>query len=376
MKRIFIIFAAVLTGLTQAQAAGFEQPNQSASAASVANAFVATANDASALIYNPAGMAWLSGVSVMGTAQLDYRDSSVATPTGNAPNNGTEPFSGSIYATWTPLDGRLAAGIGFSPLYVANNDWATAFPGTAGRSASGVTKLTVDHTTVDFVYAINSDLAIGGGGDWYITRATMTQGAKSFQGNDFTTFGGHASLMWKPMPAWSVGAMFRSGARVSMSGQANDSLSFKLPDYVSAGISHDFADVWRLEADAKWTRWSALKNMNIVKGGVITQPNAMNLRDTLTVMAGLSWAWRESTRFSVGYAYDQGANRSLNFSPVIADQDNHRISLGAGADLFGMHVDVAYQYVYYSKKTVTGPFAGVYKDRRQSLMMSVSSEFE
>ncbi|MDQ6996069.1 MAG: outer membrane protein transport protein [Mariprofundus sp.] len=376
MKRVLIIVAAMLTGLTHAQAGGFEQPNQSASAAGVANAFVATANDASALMYNPAGIAWLSGVSVMGTGRLDYRDSSVQTLLRNAPNNGTEPFTGSIYATWTPRDGHLAAGFGFSPLFIANNDWDTAFPAAVGRSASGITKLTVDHTTVDFVYALNSDLAIGAGGDWYVTRATLTQGVQSFQGNSFTSFGGHASLMWKPFPAWSVGAMFRSGANVNMSGQANDSLSFRLPDYVSVGIAHDFADVWHLETDIKWTRWSALKDMNIVKGGLISQPNPMNLRDTLTVMTGLIWTWREKTQFRIGYAYDQGANRSQNFSPVIADQDGHRISMGIGADAFGLHMDAAYQYIYHSKNTTTGAFAGIYKDRRQTLMMSVSAVFD
>jgi len=368
MKRVLIIFAMMLTGLTQAQAGGFDQPNQSASATGVANAFVATASDTSALMYNPSGIAWQSGVSIMAAGRLDYRDSSYLSPVTNAPNNGTEPFTGSLYATWVPLDSRLAAGFGFSPLYIANNDWGAAFPAT-----SGVTKLTVDHSTFDLVYALNSDLAVGFGGDWYIARATLAQGPKSFQGNSFTTFGGHASLMWKPMLSWSVGAMLRSGAKVDISGQANDSLSFKLPDSVSLGIAHDFSDVWRLETDVKWTRWSALKGMNVVQAGLVSQPNPMNLRDTLTVMTGLSWTWRENTQFRIGYAYDQGANRSQGFSPVIADQDGHRVSLGAGADLFGLHLDIAYQYVYYSKNTASGAYAGTYRDRRQSFIMSVSS---
>ncbi len=371
MKRVLIIVAAMLVGFTEAHAGGFDQPNQSASAAGVGNAFVATANDASALMYNPAGMAWLSGVSVMGSGRLDYRNSSVKSGTNVASNAGIEPFVGSIYATWSPRNRRLSAGFGFSPLFAINNDWKAAFP-----NRSGTTKLTVDHTTLDFVYALNSDLAIGFGGDWYVTRANMTQGAKAFKGNDFGGFGGHASVMWKPMPTWSVGAMLRSGPTISISGNNNKTLSFSLPGYASVGIAHDFADAWRLETDVKWTRWSTLKNMNIVNGNIITQPNPMNLRDTLSVMTGLSWTWRENSQFRLGYAYEQGANRSLNFSPTIADQDAHRISLGAGADLFGVHMDAAYQYVYYSKKTATGAFAGIYRDRRQSLMMSVSGTFD
>ncbi len=375
MKRVLILFAAMLCGLNPARAGGFEQPNQSASAAGVANAFTAAASDASALLYNPAGMAWLSGVSVMGTAQTDYRNSAVATATLDAPNNGSDPFTGAFCATWTPLQSRLSAGFGFSPLYLINNDWSVAFPGGAGSTA-GITKLTVDHASFDTAYALSSSLAIGLGADWYLTRATLTQGTNNFKGNDFTSFGGHASLMWKPYTGWSLGAMLRSGARVNISGGAGQQLSFKLPDSVRVGMARDFADVWRLETDLKWTRWSALKNMNVSQAGAIVQPNALNLRDTITVMAGLTWSWRENTQFRIGYAYDQGANRTQGFNPIMADQDGHRISLGAGGDLFGMHMDLAYQYGFYSKQSATGPFAGVYRDRRQSLLFSVSNTFD
>jgi long-subunit fatty acid transport protein len=78
----------------------------------------------------------------------------------------------------------------------------------------------------------------------------------------------------------------------------------------------------------------------------------------------------------VGYAYDQGANRSAGFNPVIADQDGHRISLGAGGEAYGIHLDIAYIYTYYTKKTVTGAFAGTYRDRKQAVSFSVSRIFD
>jgi len=368
MKRI-IIFIAAFSYAVSAHAGGFEQVNQSAAGAGVSNAFAATASDASALAYNPAGIAWLPGVNVSGGLRTDYRNASVKIPGGIAPNINTEPFAAHIFATWVPRDSRLAAGIGFAPLYQVNNNWSN---GTFA-SPSGLTKIMVDHTTADLVYAVNSDLAVGLGGDWYVTRANLTQGASGFKGTDLASFGGHASLMWKPVPAWSLGAVLRSGASISMS-KANNRLSFKLPDQATIAIAHDFAEVLRLETDVKWTRWSALKNINVT--GIIPQTNTLNLRDTLTAMAGLTWTWRENTQLRVGYAYDQGANKSLNFNPMIADQDGHRVSLGAGGDMFGMHADLAYQYTFYSRKTATGTYAGDYRDRRQSIMFTVSNQFD
>jgi long-subunit fatty acid transport protein len=370
MKRILFFLGSLFMGSAWAYAGGFTQPDQSASAAGVANAYVATADDASALAYNPAGIAWQSGVSVTAGFRMNWRDSSVVLPAGSiGSNNGNETSIGYVYASRMPHDGRLGVGVGMSPLYKANNEWSTAFPG-----AAGLTKLMVDHATLDIIYAINSDMAFAVGGDWYVTRATLSQGTTTFQGNDLGGFGGHASLMWKPIPTWSTGLMFRSGSRVSISGQANNTLSFKLPDEVTAGIAHDFADVWRLEVDVKWTRWSALKDLNV--SGTSPQSNPLDLRDTVTVMSGLTWTWRQGSQLRAGYAYDQGANRSVNFNPVIADQDGHRISLGAGGDAYGVHMDLAYTYTYFTKNTVTGPNAGTYRDRKQAVNFSVSKTFD
>jgi long-chain fatty acid transport protein len=372
MKRILFFLGSLFMGSAWAYAGGFSQPDHSASAAGVANAYVATADDASALAYNPAGIAWQSGISTTAGIHMDFRDSSVVLPAGPvAPNDGNESTIGHIYASWMPRDSRLGAGIGISPLYKTNNEWNTAFPG-----AAGLTKLMVDHITLDLIYAINSDLAFAVGGDWYITRATLSQGIQTFQGNDLASFGGHASLMWKPMPAWSAGLMFRSGSKISISGQTNDKLSFKLPDEVTVGIAHDFTDVWRLEADVKWTRWSALKDMHVSTLGLISQSNPLDLRDTLTAMTGLTWTWRQNSQIRAGYAYDQGANRSLGFNPMIADQDGHRLSLGAGGDAFGVHMDLAYSYTYFTNKTATGTYAGTYRDRKQAVNFSVSKTFD
>jgi len=364
------IGAALLMGSVCAHAGGFEQHNQSAAGTGVANAFAATASDASALVYNPAGIAWLPGMTITGGFDVEYRNASVVLPVGIAPNTGTEPNAGHIFATWSPLDKPWSVGIGFAPLYYINNDWSTGFTAPAG-----VTKLTVDHTTLDAVYALNSSLAIGGGMDWYVSRLNLTQGASSFKGNDFGGVGGHLSLMWRPIYAWSIGAMLRSGARVNVTSGA-DSVSFKLPDQATLGIAHDLTDVWRLEVDAKWTRWSALKDMHVTTVGVITQSNPMSLRDTLTIMTGLTWTWRENAQFRVGYAYDQGANRGTGFSPVVADQDGHKVSIGAGGDVYNMHIDLAYQYQYFAKKTATGLYAGAYRDRRQSVLLSISRNFK
>ena len=371
MKKLICLITAVIMGSSWAHAGGFSQYGYSGAAAGVADAFTATASDASAMIYNPAGIAWLPGVTVTGGLSLYYRDSSVKIPAGIGPNDGTAPSSGHIFATWAPLDSRWGIGFGFVPSHQINNDWTSTF-----GAASGITKVTVDHAMFDAVYAINSSLAVAAGADWYVTRATLTRGASTFDDNDFATFGGHASLMWKPAQAWSIGAIYRSGAKVTVSGGINQEFAFKLPDEATLALAHDFADVWRFETDVKWTRWSALKDMNVTAAGAVVQANPLQLRDSITAMAGLTWTWYPGSQFRFGYAYDQGANKVAGFNPIMADQDGHRVSLGIGGVVMNSHMDLAYSYTYHNKKTVTGTYAGTYRDRNQALVFSITKTFD
>jgi long-subunit fatty acid transport protein len=373
MKRFWILILALFAASSPVHASGFYQANQSAAAAGVANAFVATANDASAIMYNPSGLAWQDGTSIAAGVLLNYRNNSVKIPGGIAPNRSEEPTVGQLYMGWMPHDGRLGFGFGFAPLYQVNNTWGSPF----GVSPSGTTKISVDHASFDAFYAVSSTLAIGVGADWYLTRASLTQGAVTFKGKDYAGFGGHVSALWKPAPTWSVGAMLRSGSRVSLSGNVNETLKIKLPDMLTLGVAHDFADVWRLEGDVSWSRWSTLKDLNVVtNAGTVSQANTLNLRDTLKAALGLTWTWRENTQFRFGYAYDQGANKSAGFNPVLSDQDGHQLSIGAGGALSGMHVDLAYSYTFFANKAATGAYAGTYRDRRQAIMLSVSNRFE
>jgi long-chain fatty acid transport protein len=361
---------AMLVASVQAHASGFANSDLSASAAGVGNAFVATANDASAMAFNPAGIAWQDGVSLMaGGSLLRTRNSSLKSPTGIVySNTGTEQGVYQAYATVMPHTSNLGFGIAFLPAFNVNNDWSSLGAGF------GVTDLNIQRVSLDAVYAFSSNLALAVGGDWYFGKATLSQGTVRFDGrSNGDAFGGHASLMWRPWYGWSFGVMGRSGSKVKFSGNGGN-LSVQLPDQVMVGVAHDFTDTIRLELDADWMRWSELKNLNVI-GGTAAQTNALNLRDTVSAMAGLTWAWRENAVVRIGYTFDGGASKSTGFNPALADQDGDRLSIGGGFDAFGFHTDVSYSYTFYPNMNVTGLASGTLRDRRQSLLVSVSKVF-
>jgi len=377
MKRLYLLLAVVFgMSVSTAHAAALYNLDQSASAMGVANAFTATASDPSAMYYNPAGLAWQEGVGAMVAGAARYQNQSVVLPGGKAPNTASPNSLASLYVGWMPKDSNWGIGFGaFSP-YSLNSEWGNVFGGQGQ-----LTKFDTPHVALDVVYALSSTMAVAVGGDWYTGKLDVNSGTTTFHGKDNTGFGGHVSWMWHPRPTWSVGALYRSRTNMKMSGTATGAVSgpahvnMNLPDMVRIGVAHDVYDNVKVELDGSWTNWSRLSDMNVV--GTTTALHTLNLRNTFSAMAGVTWTWRENTQFRFGYAFDEGASRKTGMSARVADNSGHRLTLGAGGDLFGLHMDLAYAYTFYTNHAVTAstPYNGTYRDRRQSLAFSLSNMF-
>ncbi len=373
MKRLLILSIILCLVLpVWAGAAAFDQSDFSAAGTGVSNAFTAQADDASAMAYNPAGIAWQDGVSAMAGAAIPYRDSSAKITDGIAPDTAILGNTAHVYLTWMPRDRDFGFGIGVTSPYGIESNWGdTIFGGKASN-----TRLFTFRTSLDVIYAISSSMAVAVGMDWYYTQLDLKNASVSFSGTDAGSFSGHASWLWRPMPSWSLGAMFRLGRKLSVDSKSDAGRAdVQLPNEARAGIGYNLTDGLRLEVDGSWTGWSDLKDLNVV-GGAGAQTNTLNMQDTFAAMAGITWTWRENSQFRFGYAFDQGASKDTDFNARLADGNSHRLSLGVGGDMFGVHADLAYAYQYFPNHTISGgTFAGTYRDRRQVVAMSIGKAF-
>jgi long-chain fatty acid transport protein len=123
-KRQLIFFTAALNGLMpeMASAAGYYLPNQDAFATARGNAFVATADSAAAVFYNPAGMTQLEAPQ----AQVGVY-SIVLGNTATVKGEKTEAereiqMVPSLYYVM-PLNDRLSFGFGVNSPYGLGTDW-------------------------------------------------------------------------------------------------------------------------------------------------------------------------------------------------------------------------------------------------------------
>lgn len=379
MKRLgcLLLLPLLCLPVSAVRAAALAFADQSAAAMGVANAFVAAASDVSALHYNPAGIAWQDGARIMAGGAVTFRDASANTAAGAIGNAGGLPTLWHAYGSWMPLERDWGLGISINAPYAMQNNWGTSLSGQAA-----FTDFVAYKTALDVVYAANSNMAFAIGADWYLARLDMDSATSTFRGTDKAAFGGHIAWRWKPRHALAIGALLRSGSRLKLSGNASGAVSgsagvdVRLPSEVQVGVAYDIIDPLRLEVDGAWTRWSQWSNLDLVGGGM-REANTLNLRDSYAIKTGLTWTWREGAELRFGYAFDQAANKDPGFHARIADANNHRISFGAGGDMFGVHADLAYAYTLFTDRSVTAsaPFNGIFSESRHTFILSVGTAF-
>ncbi|MDQ6966912.1 MAG: outer membrane protein transport protein, partial [Mariprofundaceae bacterium] len=242
----------------QAQAAAMASLDLSAAAVGAGNAFTASADDPSAMHFNPAGLAWQPGFNAQFSGAARFENMSVQqTAARGTPFNTRKPGSlVGVYGGWMPADSNWGLGFSIDRPYVLNSGWGTAFGGAAQR-----TSFDALHGGLNAVYAVSSSLAVSLGGDLYSAKGDVNSTATTFHGKDRASFGGNVSVLWHPRPAWGVGAMLKSGSTIKLSGTAvgavsgSASVKVKLPDVARIGVMHVINDKYRIEVDTSWTRW-------------------------------------------------------------------------------------------------------------------------
>ena len=179
------------------------------------------------------------------------------------------------------------------------------------------------------------------------------------------------------IPFWTLGVHYRQGVDVSMSNSIGDVASIQLPDEWSIGMAHSLSDdEILLELDVKRSTWSSLKDISVLSNtGTSLQSNTANLKDTTDAKLGLTWYWRNNTQLRFGYAYEQGANQSDGYQPLLSDLTGHKVSMGFGGMAATMHLDMTWTGTYYPRANGLGAYPGRYSDMRNSFMFSVTKKF-
>jgi len=212
-------------------AADYEPYDPGSRAPALGGAFVARADDVTALFANPAGLAFLKGLRFKTNFFGGKPALSAVQPAGGSTFR-SDPlhFSGSFAASWQFLD-KITAGVGFYIPYHFSTIWPSTWPGDRISSKASLNSIVIRPAVA---VELMDGLALGVGLDLVRAKASWnhiltfnmekyplpqdaTVGSQyqvSGSGTGFT-----AGILWKAHPMVRCGAKYQHRAGVDLSGK-------------------------------------------------------------------------------------------------------------------------------------------------------------
>jgi len=387
MKKVMLkttLSLAVAMASTQIFASGFALNEQSISGMGTGFAGrSSSADDASTIVGNPAGMSRIKREQVTGgvafiDAHTDISDAS-SRPNGGTNKGDMVPFMGVPMGYYVkPIDDHWAFGIGVYAPFGLVTDYENGFAGRYFGSKSEVKIVTLQPTVS---YAFNDKVSIGFGptinridgtleSNLSITQAAP-DGKVKIEGDD-TALGYNIGVLVQATDSTRVGLTYHSKVKYKLEGNTkvnynvlgligqnpnqkyDASLDLTTPESVDFSVTHQLDDKWTLYAGSTWTRWSRLKEITVENSGVPAVLNGQfgtiteeqNWHDTWAHAIGASYQLNKQWVLRTGLSVDQAPTNNVDRSPRIPTGDRKIFSVGAGwSPTDDLTIDLAYSYL-------------------------------
>jgi long-chain fatty acid transport protein len=431
--RIFCVLLAVLTA--QGFGLGFRIVDHGAEATARGGAFVATADNASAVYYNPAAITQLDGVQLLLNAYSVNFESIVDPSTIGALDVDSKykwETVGDFFLTWKPgsqstmsKDGKtlsisespVAFGLGvYSPFGLSNEYPEDAVFNTIGQKGR-IQFLTINPV---IAYQITKELSVAVGVTLNYSRAKLARAIGFTPGDQFQLEGdGYgtgvtAGIFWKPTPQHAFGVQYFGPIDMRYSGHARTRVpGFEVPfepipgfvipvqfprtefeqdidveiDYpetISAGYSFRPTEDWNFEFDVEWTNWDRLNNpvISFSKSPVdpladLDVPLNFKYESSFIYEFGVTKTFTGGWRVSAGYLYSENSVPNPEFNPLVPDSNRHVISAGVGRRYEHWDWFLTYQYAYGPHRDIDQQTVadGSYRAQSHAISFSLGYRF-
>jgi len=372
---------------TAAVAGGFDLPDQDAFAVARGLAVVATADNPSAIFYNPAGLTQLTGNNLRAGFYGIYLDPQFTPSGGGNTFHNQDPFSGvpQLYYVHGNEKQTFAYGLGI----YAPSGLSLRWQDNTGFRTLG-TQGSLEQIAINPVvsFKLLDSLSIGGGLSANYVNLDLRQGIFwpnqpydqfRFQGDGWG-MAGNVGLRWQPLEQLAFGASLHTGMKMNLEGytsaynteaipaygypafatSSSAKADFQFPLKVEGGVSYRPTPKWNLEFDVDYTDWNSMGTVDIQQAhgvpGLIPQNVAMPLewKSSWYYELGATRYFEHGWQVSAGYIFNQNAVPDSHYNTVVADEDRHFFSLGLGRKGKQFDFDVAYQFGYGPDRTVSG----------------------
>lgn len=357
-KRLSIL-ALGLSLPAASHALGIRLFDQDAFATARGDAFVATADNPSAIYYNPAGITQLQGHNVRGSVNLLDLGTTFETQSSREIDSDRNMITRpGLFYTYSPKKLPLTFGVGYYMPFGLSIEWPkdAPFRNIATRGEF------LDHTLGGVVaWKITDTLSIGAGPAVSYAFTDLRRGIDPtsrsdefrFKGKDIS-YGATAGLFWQPTKRHAFGISYRSPVTFDLEGEStfepyalpkqDAEVRFPLPQVIIVGYSFRPTPKWNLEVNIDWTDWEVLNSPELKQNPPTTL--VLQWENSFGIEAGVTRYFDNGLRVSAGYVFLENSVPDETLSPLLPDQDMHVFSVGVGGNIERWSWDCTYQFTY------------------------------
>ena len=423
--RIFVLLVgAALVLPTLSFGSGFALFEHGARGVALGGAFGATADNPTALYYNPAGIAFLEGTQAAAGAYFI---------TFGAEFEGDNPYPGAGYKSemesqifYPPhayvtggLTDRLRWGVGLTAPFGLGTWWPDDW---AGKFVTKRADLKIFNINPNVSYKISDTWSVAAGFDYFLVDVDLTKsvsainpytqqvaevGQAHISTSRQTGWGWNVATLAKFGGGFSAGLTYRSKVKADMKGKGS---FVQFPtgyddfDAIVAGLipfdvnpdvetSIEFPDEARValawhnehftvEGDVVWMGWSSFVELPITFPDypLLSSVKPENYEDSLTYRLGVEYKKSETWSWLFGALYDESPVPTESVSPLLPDANRTGISVGfSWAFSPSMTLDAGFLHLMFPERSTEGRdydnFNGTYTTSAELLGFSVVYKF-
>lgn len=384
---LILIFAIAASGIAFAN--GISLNNIGPRALGMSGAFVAVADDYTAVYWNPAGCAQLKGISLgafvtdlvpMGTYLYDNGTMVVA----DAKTKTNHYISPNIAGYIQLMSGDLSVGLGaYVPAGLgAEWDGNELKNLSGGKAYEWNSKIGVFSITPVISYKLTSNLYFGAALNIYYGMMDMARPQAVSQGiytqySEESTglgYGFSAGLLFKPIEMLSVGLSFKTQATVAMEGTAKNpalaamnlgetdfSRDMSWPMWIGGGVAVRPMKGVTIAADVHYSQWSEAANelptdykdwKNIP--GMDESKTTLHLEweDAIQIRVGMEYMLDEKLALRLGYYNDPAPAPDKTLNIAFPNISYNGFTVGAGYEVGILTFDLGVEYLIGSERHI------------------------
>jgi long-chain fatty acid transport protein len=414
MKRFLSLWGQLLAGLLICSlpiyGGGFSIYEQGTRAMGFGGAFTASANDASAMFYNPAGIGFMSGTQfyVGATAIFPMAKFSGMPPYpgyGVTEETKDQVFLPPHFFITHALNDKWHIGFGVYTPYGLGVEWDNREQFT-GRYISQNAELKAFYFAPELSYQVSEKLAIAAGVQWVYSTVKLERmlnqpflsnvidiATIDLEGDNGGSFAFDVSAMYKPTDKLQFGAIYRSkvtndydgdaefkqiltgdpaldlivksGLPTNAEGENEIGVATKitLPWQFAGGVMFRATDKLSVEFNLMRFGWSTFDELPFdfesqkEAGDINTPENSVvreDYEDANQYRIGFEYQTTEKFTLRTGYIFDNTPQPVQSLSVLLPDADRHDITVGFGYRHGKLNIDAAAMFILTKERSTEG----------------------